>query len=123
MKLAKQIVKLRDLNVCQRCAKPWPWLHCSHVISDWKDTRLSVDPMNMKLLCYACHFHYWHKHPLNASIWFKEKFPDRYDYLIEKHKEPKIWTIELEWWENTYNELLDTLEEIKLIHAKHSIQI
>lgn len=121
MKLAKAIVRLRDLDTCQKCWKPWPWLHCSHVMSDWKDTRLSVDPMNMKLLCYRDHFHYWHKHPLDASEWFKEKFPERYEYLVEKYKEPKTGSIELSWREETYKNLTETLESIKELHRKHGL--
>lgn len=113
MKIAKQIVKIRDLDTCQKCWKKWPWLHCSHVISDWKDTRLSVDTWNMKLLCYADHMFWWHRNPLEATEWFKEEFPERYEYLIEKFKEPKVGSIELERWEKRYAELTEELQNMK----------
>lgn len=35
----------------------------------------------MKLLCYYCHFFWWHKNPLEAKDWFVKKFPDRYKKL------------------------------------------
>lgn len=110
MKLAKEIVKLRDMWTCQKCGKQWKWLQCSHVISDWKNTRLSVDSWNMKLLCYACHFYRWHRNPIEATEWFKEKFPERYEYLMEKNKEQQTGSIELERWENRYKELKEELE-------------
>lgn len=115
MKLAKQVVKIRDLDTCQKCWKKWPWLHCSHVIADWKDTRLSVDTWNMKLLCYACHIHRFHKNPLIATEWFKNEFPDRYEYLIKEHAKEKLWSIELERWEKRYAELREELQNMKEI--------
>jgi hypothetical protein len=42
---------------------------------------MEFEPYNVKLLCYACHIHWWHKHPIEAGDWYKEKFPDRYKYL------------------------------------------
>lgn len=119
MKLAKQVVKIRDLDTCQKCWKKWPWLHCSHVIADWKDTRLSVDTWNMKLLCYRCHFKRWHLQPFEASEWFKNEFPERYEYLLEKHKEPQTWSIELERWETRYAELKEELQNMKDVMASY----
>ncbi len=32
-------------------------------------------PENIKFLCYSCHFHFWHKHPIDASDWAKQAIP------------------------------------------------
>jgi hypothetical protein len=36
---------------------------------------------NMKTLCNGCHIWWWHKHPLEAAAWFKEKYPGRAERL------------------------------------------
>jgi hypothetical protein len=32
---------------------------------------------NIIALCYACHIHFWHKNPIEAHDWLKQKLPDR----------------------------------------------
>lgn len=31
--------------------------------------------INVKTLCYGCHFHFWHKHPIAAAAWLKTVLP------------------------------------------------
>jgi len=104
MEAAKKKVKERD-KVCQRC---WTnkTLQCSHIISDARSTRLSVDPDNMKLLCYKCHLHRWHKNPKEAVDWFKEKRPWRYEMLEERLANEDSGSITIERWEQTYRDIL-----------------
>lgn len=82
-KASKDVVRIRDGNICQHCGK---WVegtnrHVSHVIPVSAGNKLRWDPMNMKILCYHCHINWWHKNPREASAWFQEKFPDRWEYI------------------------------------------
>jgi 5-methylcytosine-specific restriction endonuclease McrA len=77
--LAREVVKARD-KVCVRCGKKEA-LHCAHILPKGKYTRLRWDTDNLLLLCYACHFHFVHKNPLEAAQWLKEKYPIRTRYL------------------------------------------
>ncbi len=84
-KLSKQVVRDRDGNICQRCGV---WCEgsnrqVSHVIPVSGGNKLRWDPLNMKVLCYHCHLNFWHKNPMDASKWFAEAFPDRWEYLQE----------------------------------------
>jgi len=114
MALAKKIVRIRDNLTCQKCwSKKSP--QCSHVYSDGRDRRLSVDPMNMKILCMSCHLYRRHKEPLEAYERYKSKFPDRYKYLEKKHIENmKWWSISLQWREDTYNDLLNQAKKYNI---------
>jgi hypothetical protein len=81
VKVAKKIVHIRDNDICQKCGKPGNALHCSHVYPEGTYHGMSANPLNMKLLCYYCHFFWWHKNPLEAKDWFVKTFPDRYKKL------------------------------------------
>lgn len=81
--LVKLIIKVRDKNTCQRCYKVVSGSDChgSHVIPVSAGNKLRWDEQNIKVLCYHCHLNWWHKNPLEATEWFKTRFPDRYAYL------------------------------------------
>jgi hypothetical protein len=81
VKVAKKIVHIRDNDICQKCGKPGNALHCSHVYPEGTYHGMSANPLNMKLLCYYCHYFWWHKNPLEAKDWFVKTFPDRYKKL------------------------------------------
>lgn len=85
---AKQIVYIRDESTCQRCGKLVNGLNrqASHVRPVSAGSPLRWDPLNMKVLCFFDHLHWWHKNPLEAAAWFQGKFPQRYAH-IESHKE------------------------------------
>lgn len=93
VKVAKKIVHIRDKDICQKCEKPGNALHCSHVYPEGTYHGMSAEPLNMKLLCYYCHFFWWHKNPLEAKDWFVKKFPDRYKKLKELSRK----TIKKDW--------------------------
>lgn len=71
--LRKQLIE-RDGYKCLRCGKKGV-LHASHIypvgLFRWMEFLLD----NLKLLCYRCHFHFWHKDPVNAAIWYSQTIP------------------------------------------------
>ena len=92
--LAKQCAKKRDDYICQKCGKEVSGInaHGSHVIPVSGSQYLRFDLMNIKCLCYHDHMGWWHKNPLEAYEWFKQKFPDRYNYLMENKNKTHSWT-------------------------------
>lgn len=105
IKTAKQIVYIRDKNTCQHCGKLVSGINrqASHVHPVSGGSPLRWDPLNMKVLCYRCHFHFWHLNPAESGIWFREKFPDRWEY-IQNNKQPQDLSIP---------QLQDELEKLK----------
>jgi len=94
--LAREYIRLRDNYTCQMCGKKVEKnnAHCSHVVPKSHGNRLRWDVMNLKLLCYHCHINVWHKSPVDAGLWFIERFPERYVYLeAEKAKGLKKFTV------------------------------
>ena len=81
---AKRCVKLRDNYTCQYSGKEVSGSNChaSHVLNVGTHKSMELDPTNMKVLSSYYHLHWWHKDVLHATEWFKEKFPDRYEYLM-----------------------------------------
>ncbi len=102
---AKLCVKMRDSYVCQYCGKQVDGCdaHASHVLNVGTHKNMELDPTNLKVLCSYHHLHWWHKDILHATDWFKQKFPERYFYLMEmsslKFKIPTVVLAELH--ENT----------------------
>lgn len=93
-------VKLRDKHTCQKCGKQVEGKNCqaSHVIPRSAGNQFRYDPINLKVLCFHCHFNWWHKNPVKACEWFKEKFPDRYEYLFGQPSQ--IVKLDREWYES-----------------------
>ena len=87
-KLVKDYVKRRDNYICQRCGVEVAGVNChaSHVIPVSRSGRLQFDPINMKVLCYHDHINWWHKHPVEAGQWYRDTFPERWEYLESIHK-------------------------------------
>lgn len=87
-KIVKEIVKIRDNYTCQKCGKEVEGVNChaSHVIPVSRDGRLAFDPMNMKVLCFHDHINWWHKHPVEAGEWYRNKYPIIWEYLDEKYQ-------------------------------------
>ena len=111
-KLVKGKVKERDKNTCQKCLKVVEGSNChaSHVIPVSNDMRLAFDPENLKVLCYHCHINWWHKNPMEAAEWYKNKFPNRIMSLNEKHKiNTKLGSITMGWYVDKFNELKNEL--------------
>lgn len=79
-KLRFQAMKVRDGEKCLRCGTTGG-LSPSHVYPTgrYKNMEWIID--NVKPLCWACHIYWWHKNPIEASEWFKQRFPERYKRL------------------------------------------
>ena len=102
---AKLCVKMRDNYTCQYSGKECSGsdCHASHVLNVGTHKNMELDPTNLKVLSSYYHLHWWHKDVLHATDWFKQKFPERYFYLMEmsslKFKIPTVVLAELH--ENT----------------------
>lgn len=110
--LVKDFVKIRDKNTCQHCGKYVEGSDChgSHVIPVSQGNQFRFDPLNLKVLCYHCHLNWWHKNPIEATAWFREKFPDRYEYLFGQPRQiRKITVVEYQTLIAKYTELLNGL--------------
>ncbi len=85
---AKRCVKIRDNYTCQHTGQEVSAHNChaSHVLNVGTHKNMELDPTNIKVLCSYSHLHWWHKDVLHATEWFKEKFPERYDYLMRMSK-------------------------------------
>ena len=93
-KLCREVIKIRDGGVCQKCGKHFDKMDCSHVIPRGHK-RFRWDLKNLKLLCSRDHLYWWHQNPLEAEEWFSNKFPARYNYLMdERQKGTKRWTLQ-----------------------------
>ncbi len=80
--LFSKYIRLRD-GECQRCGSV-EFLQNSHTIPRSRSKHLVFNEINCIALCIKCHLYFWHKNPLEATEWFKQKFPDRYDYLMKE---------------------------------------
>ena len=89
LRLWKKLVKARAGNKCEHCGGT-KVIQANHVIpsTNWS---LRFDERNGVALCYRCHFHWWHKNPIEAIQWFIEhRGRFEYDYLLlRKHSTAK----------------------------------
>ena len=111
----KKLVKARDGYICQHCGKHCEGAnaHASHVIPVSAGNQFRFDPLNLKCMCYHCHINWWHKNPIEATEWFKEKFPERYDYLFSLPRVTVKFSIDdLKEMETKYKLKLKEYEEL-----------
>lgn len=89
--LAKLCAKIRDGYVCQKSGEVLKGsnAHGSHVIPVSHGGSLPFDPENIITLSYHWHINWWHKNPMEASEWFKTKFPERWEY-IQSHMNDEV---------------------------------
>lgn len=66
----------RDGYMCVRCGKGHS-LQASHVYPKGRYPSLRHNLNNVLTLCNGCHLFWWHRNPLEAADWFREKWPDR----------------------------------------------
>lgn len=92
--LVKLWCKKRDNYKCQKCGVHVEGsnAHGSHVIPVSAGNQFRFDPLNIKTLCYHHHINWWHKNPIEAAEWFREKFPDRHEYLFGKPRKTVKFT-------------------------------
>ena len=56
-------------------------LNPCHIYPKGRYTRMRWDIDNLITLTWNEHLNWWHKNPIEASAWFKEKYPERAKYL------------------------------------------
>lgn len=110
--LVKRIVSIRDRDICQKCGKEVYGSNRqrSHVIPVSAGNKLAFDPMNIKVLCLRDHLQWWHLNPLEAMQWFKQKFPERFEYLMANRG---IQQMKLQDWIDLKESLEKQLEELR----------
>ena len=96
---AKQKAKIRDKYICQKCGKKVEGMnaHGSHIYNEGTYRSMSADPDNILTFCYYCHINWWHKNPLEASDWFKKKFPELYKILRKRSQVIQVINWEQRW--------------------------
>lgn len=89
----------RKKGYCEKCGKRAKILHGSHVLSVRHDAT-AADLDNIMCMCYFCHIRWWHQYPMEASEWFKAKWPGRYERLeskIQNHTKKMLRFTDLDW--------------------------
>lgn len=103
---AKKEAMERDGYQCQRCGRRKDQgfaIHASHVYPEGRYISLSATTINLKALCYQCHFQWWHKNPIEAGEWFRKKFPDRAKKLKALAQKTEVVN-----WKARYEKLYDS---------------
>lgn len=72
--LLHEAVRLRDNEQCLKCHRR-DTLQLSHIYPKGKHRKLEFELDNLKLLCYACHIHWFHKSPIEAHEWLQQVIP------------------------------------------------
>jgi 5-methylcytosine-specific restriction endonuclease McrA len=114
-KLVKEYVKKRDNYICQKCGRKVDKTNChaSHVIPVSADGRMAFEPLNLKVLCFHCHINWWHKNPTESGVWFKEKFPQRFERLEEIRAENRLkGKIHISEYNERLEELICLIEKL-----------
>ncbi len=119
MLATKQYVYKRDKDICQKCMKKvfGSNRQASHVIPVSHGNVVAFDELNMKVLCNNCHKRWWHLNPIDASEWFKKKFPERHQHIMSKKNDIVKWKVQdyqkkLERIQRMTDELEEDYEEI-----------
>lgn len=81
------------IGVCARCGKSFEQMQCSHVYTVKAYPNLRFDVLNALSMCGNHHMWWWHQEPGEAWPWFKEKYPERYSYLVFAKNQIKPWKI------------------------------
>lgn len=107
-KLCSEIVRAR--GGCEICFKT-EHLQCAHI---YPRTIMSLrwDMDNLLCLCYRCHFHFAHKHPLAFTEFIKKHFGTKHIKSLEK-KSQKLIHYTLDDLIEMYNKLLIIQNGIK----------
>jgi len=99
--------EVKKSGICARCGKSkhGKALHAAHVYPKglYRNHPIKWDIDNGIPLCAYDHLFWAHKHPIEFTDWFREKYPERAKYLFELSREIK--TID-------YEETLKTLKAL-----------
>lgn len=104
--------RLRDKNQCQKCDRYVTGVssQMSHVIGRGQNGRLKYDPQNVKILCPECH-RWWHANPPESGVWFREYFPQRWQYLQSQRN--IHGTISVEWYEERLDYIRGLIDDLE----------
>ena len=72
-------------------------MHGSHIYPEGAYIYMSADVDNILCLCFSCHFYFWHKHPLGATLFFKTKYPALFKTLRLRSQKIVVKDWEREW--------------------------
>lgn len=70
----------------------------------------------MKVLCYHCHLHWWHKNPVEAGLWFQKTYPERWAYLESQPRLAKFSIPDLE------DKVTDLQSQLAALQEKQTIE-
>jgi hypothetical protein len=76
--------------------------HASHVLPEGAYPLMSAEPYNIITLSYRQHINWWHKNPIEAAIWFEEKWPGRYKELRAMNEEKKTHLVN---WQQRWEDI------------------
>jgi hypothetical protein len=98
--LCRRLIFLRDRNTCQKCGKRERLQWC-HVTTRGIHSLRWV-PENSLILC-AGHHLWWHREPLAAVSWWKDKYPKRAERvnLLRCQIRPKLDKVAMRLWLET----------------------
>ena len=69
----KELLFLRD-KCCLKC-NTTKTLQASHIYSVGAHKKMEYNHENIILLCYRCHFHFWHRDTMMAREWIETVLP------------------------------------------------
>lgn len=74
-------VLVRSKDRCEKCGNTSfnSTLQHAHVVGRGNMT-LRWDIINGMCLCASCHL-WWHHEPIDSGVWFRQRFPERMEYL------------------------------------------
>lgn len=124
--VAKKIAKERDGHRCCYCGvgKPQRQVHSHHFFHEGLNKSMSADVDNLVTLCVnhhqggfmmasgrlmGSHGFNFHNSPTESTLWFIEKFPERYKTLKERSQKTIVCTLQM--WKNKYEELKKEYEK------------
>jgi len=77
---------------CSKCGKRFEVMQCSHVWSIGSAPGIRFDILNVLAMCGHCHNYWYHLEPMESKDWFKNNYPNRYEYLEFARHQNKKWT-------------------------------
>ena len=66
--LIREILVARDGEKCLRCGRQ-DKLQMSHIYPKGRYRSMEYMDLNIKFLCFPCHFFFWHRNPIEAHEW------------------------------------------------------
>lgn len=92
--LFSKIIRTRANYTCERCGRKDGVMQCCHVYSR-KVLGLRWDLQNAFCGCGGCHIFFWHSSPIEAFIWFENRYgKERLDYLNKQKQVCKKYSMQ-----------------------------